>query len=144
MDILENFFTNDKCNDYYKSVNNNENLCAICYTQLDDYNKVTLDCKHIYHEKCINNLLSQSHYFNCPYCKSYQAKYKLIDNCLYITKNLKSCSRICLTDNKICTFHHKYMKKNNKCMGICLSGKKCEHKRINGSIFCKKHQPTDE
>ena len=140
MDILDNFFTDNKCNIFFKSVNCIEDKCAICNIPYDQYNQVTLDCKHVYHECCINNLLKTSHYFTCPYCKTYQAKHKLIKTCKYITKDNKVCNRTCLSDLGICNFHHKYMSKNNKCMGICRSGKKCDYKRINNSLYCKKHK----
>jgi len=139
MDVLDNFFVNNKCNMFYKSINCIEDICAICNLPYDENNKITLDCKHIYHENCVNKLLNTSTYFTCPYCKNCQVTYKLQKKCKYITKDLKKCNRMCLSDIGICTFHHKYMKNNNKCMGICRSGKKCEFKKIKNYLYCKKH-----
>lgn len=139
MELLEDFFKNTNYNKFYKSVDCNNNNCAICNTPYDENNKVTLDCKHCYHQNCINDLLKSSHYFTCPYCKSYQAQFKIKKTCKYITKTLKTCNKECISDLGICSFHHKYMKTQTKCMAICQSGKRCTHKKITNSLYCKKH-----
>ena len=139
MSCLDDFFSDTKINSFYKSLENSEDICAICNTKYDFANKVTLDCKHTYHEKCLNQLLENSHYLSCPYCNSYQPKYKLIKTCCYVTKNNKKCDKICFSDNKICIFHNRYIHKSKKCFAICKNGKKCSFNRQENSLFCKKH-----
>lgn len=140
MDI-NNIFHNNEYIDFYNSIESDDK-CMICLTNYNLYNKVTLECNHIYHNSCINLLLKNTHYFICPYCKLYQDKFNLSKICKYVTKNGKKCNKMCLTDSNICIFHNKYMT-NNICLGIYKygknKGKRCLYKPINGKFFCKIH-----
>ena len=61
----------------YKDLNlTGDNQCSICIDKFkDDDNIIELDCKHIYHPKCIKTWLSE--YNNkCPICKKVSGKSK--------------------------------------------------------------------
>ena len=45
----------------------NNDICSICYEELDNENSFKLECNHIYHTKCILNWFRNSH-DNCPLC----------------------------------------------------------------------------
>lgn len=56
--------------------------CSICFENIDDKNKMSLACNHIYHKDCIEGWINNSLIerdiikynikFTCPYCrKSY-------------------------------------------------------------------------
>lgn len=47
----------------------NQNICPICLERFVDEEKLkVLPCKHIFHEKCIDEWLDTGH-FVCPDCK---------------------------------------------------------------------------
>jgi predicted RNA-binding Zn-ribbon protein involved in translation (DUF1610 family) len=50
-----------------------EDECIICTEELNDkYEIIYLDCKHYYHENCINQWIKKNNFkksFLCPYCQ---------------------------------------------------------------------------
>lgn len=41
--------------------------CSICFEEIATKDKTTLNCDHIYHEKCIEKWFSINH--QCPLCR---------------------------------------------------------------------------
>ena len=111
-----NIFQKSSYTDFYNSIDN-DNKCMICLTNYNSYNKVILDCNHVYCNICIDLLLKKREYFKCPYCESNQYKIFLSKPCNYVTKNGKKCDKDCLTQSGICIFHNKYMP-NNTCLNV--------------------------
>lgn len=67
--------------------------CSICFDNIDDKNKISLACSHMFHKDCIESWIhylaieKNSKYnikYNCPYCRK---------NCIYN----KSTARIILS-----------------------------------------------
>lgn len=50
-----------------KNNNNNENICIICQENFKGKTNIQLNCKHIFHKKCINKWLKIN--YDCPLCR---------------------------------------------------------------------------
>lgn len=53
----------------------NESICTICYSQIEDDTKTTLKCGHIYHTECYTtyiafNIVNKKETITCPVCRN--------------------------------------------------------------------------
>lgn len=49
---------------------NSENVCMICYDDIDENNGVKLFCNHKFHYYCVNDILNSTQCKKyCPYCR---------------------------------------------------------------------------
>ena len=96
---------------------NNDNLCSICYENLD-YNTHSLECNHKYHTNCIINWFRLGNN-NCPLCNSdkldinkmnYFTKISTIDEIIKFSKK-KECPKIIKTKVKIIKNNQDKLKK---------------------------------
>ncbi len=72
-----------------------DNTCAICLEDINKIsNKLTFNCEHFFHKKCINNYLEIS----CPICKTI-----FINSNIYYINNIDNYhfKNIVLNDNKL-------------------------------------------
>lgn len=53
---------------FIESSNENENYCSICYTELDNNNKYTLECNHSFHIDCTILWFRRGN-STCPLCR---------------------------------------------------------------------------
>lgn len=60
-----------------KSVNESQdnNICTICYSQIEDDTKTTLKCGHTYHTECYTsyiayNVVNKKESITCPVCRN--------------------------------------------------------------------------
>ena len=80
-------------------------VCNICKLPTYKYNRITLQCSHIYHIDCIK--AKSSKIIKCPYC---QEKNKIIsNNCKYI-----NCCKNTINDSQYCNMHIKQIENNIK------------------------------
>jgi hypothetical protein len=72
-------------------------LCNICKLPTYKYNRIILQCNHIYHINCIK-VSKNTKLIKCHYC---QKKTKIISHiCKY-----KNCDKLTINDSKYCNFH---------------------------------------
>lgn len=72
------------------SSTSNSNNCTICFTDISEDDKITLNCKHYFCNGCIQNWLDKKKY-SCPLCRTNIKEYNIND------KNY----RIVLKENEI-------------------------------------------
>lgn len=88
-------------------------ICNICKLNTNDYDRITLNCGHIYHTDCLN-ISNKTNIINCHYCNSknninkYTCKYIDYDNPDY------KCNKKCINDCSICKVHTNKIIKNIK------------------------------
>ena len=54
------------------------NNCTICFTEISEDEKITLNCKHYFCNSCIQDWLDKKKY-SCPLCRSDIKEYNLND-----------------------------------------------------------------
>ena len=86
-------------------------LCNICKLPTYKYNRITLNCTHIYHINCIK--AKKLKIIKCPYC---QKRNKISsDICQHL-----NCNNSTINDSKYCNVHiNKIINKISKYENIC-------------------------
>ena len=71
--------------------------CSICFEDINENDKKTINCNHVYHEKCIEKWFSINH--QCPLCRKSkfdksmeEFKDDYYKNSLKIKRQMELCS----------------------------------------------------
>ena len=141
-----------------KSINvsqeRNDHLeCPICMETINEKDKVTLKCNHVFHYNCIlatlkNDMKGKNQYYKnknrnkCPYCRSTIGYLPLKEGTIPIKDIHKEYSDILKGTNI-----NKYLVEG-VCCAILKTGKnsgtQCKRKLHNGSKYCKIHYKLHE
>ena len=64
------------------SSTSSSNNCTICFTEISEDEKITLNCKHYFCNSCIQDWLDKKKY-SCPLCRGDIKEYNLMKKMLY-------------------------------------------------------------
>tara|TARA_Y100000768_G_scaffold387971_1_gene381255 strand:+ start:2397 stop:2960 length:564 start_codon:yes stop_codon:yes gene_type:complete len=83
---------------------NHDTLCNVCKLPTYKYNRITLQCNHIYHIDCIK-VTKNTKLIKCHYC---QKKTKIISK----KCNHENCNKFTINDSNYCNIHIRKIKIN--------------------------------
>ena len=74
-ELFESKMVNKKFKEIKESTDNSLISCSICMDEIKDKQCIkVLNCKHLFHNKCIIKWLKEDHH-NCPLCRKEQNGY---------------------------------------------------------------------
>ena len=125
--------------------------CLICFGELEEKDKVSLNCKHGFHYECIyaaykhateTKSLTRKNLRQCPYCREPGGYLPLKDDTIpqrYIHKEWKIFAKL-VHDGELEKYKH--FLDPHKCLAINTTGmnkdKQCKNKPKEGG-YCLKH-----
>ena len=122
-----------------------DNMCSICYEDLDPQNTQILNCGHRFHSECIKQayITQKSYPRTCPYCRKDGGYLKLEPSTLPL-KNIHIEYTHFKENEKIKNYKvlEPYLN-SNKCLAILKTGKnkgkQCSFNKLPNFYLCKKH-----
>lgn len=116
--------------------------CMISRQEVDDTNRVTLPCGHVFMDAALKrSIISTKKCTGCPYCSTPYTVSSLEKRCGY-----SGCKDVTMTDNQLCTKHGK--KSGQKYCDFRLTcgknkGTACSKRVVAGGALCRRHTSMD-
>jgi hypothetical protein len=111
---MNKLFKSEEYNNIINSLNqvDIDKQCLICKEEIN-YDLIKLDCKHIYHFKCLDSTFNKYSSKKCPYCSLNINLSSHENTCVYVDNKLNICNKKSFNNIKMCKIHtKKYIKKN--------------------------------